>query len=141
MDNSFLSWTIRDISEIYTDKNAERGWIVGIYSLKVRFKEFKIHLCRVYEAVCGGLKKNKEISTYIGYVIHQLSFQDLWIDDLERDIKELIGKIDRISKDVLKKINFTQSNHYHETTAFGAQRMEEVSVSNPIPSMERKKKK
>ena len=96
MDNSFLSWKIRDISEIYTDKNAERGWIAGIYSIKVRFKEFKIHLCRVYEAVCGGLKQNKEISTYIGYVIHQLSFQDLWIDDLERDIKELMGKIDRI---------------------------------------------
>ena len=101
------------------DKNAERGWISCIYGFKVTFKEYKIHLCKVYEELCGGFKKNKEISTYIGHVIHQLSFQDLWIDDLERDIKELIGKIDRISKDVLKKINFTQSNHYHETTTFG----------------------
>ena len=49
--------------------------------------------------------------------------------------------MDRIAEDVLKMINLTQTNYYHETTAFGAHSMEEVSVSNPIPGMEGIKKK
>ena len=52
-----------------------------------------------------------------------------------------MGKMVRLTEDILKVINLTQTNYYHETTAFGAHPMEEVSVSNPIPSMEGIKKK
>ena len=52
-----------------------------------------------------------------------------------------MGKIDRIVEDVLIVIDLTQNNHYHKTTTFGSQPMEEVLVSNPIPSMEGKKNK
>ena len=81
-----------------TEKNTERGWIIGISRLKVRFEDFKIHLQRVYEAFYDELKQNKEISTDIGYVIHHLSCQDSRIDDLERDIQKLMGKVDGFQK-------------------------------------------
>ena len=63
MDKYFLSWSIGDTSEMDSKKNAETGWIAGIDSLKVGFKDFKIHLRRVYEVVYDGLKQNKKIST------------------------------------------------------------------------------
>ena len=93
LENSFFSWSIEAYSDMEMNKNAERGWIAGISILKDNFKDFKIHLRKVYEEIYDGLKQNKEISTNIGYVIHQLSCQDSRIDDLERGIKEVMGKV------------------------------------------------
>ena len=59
---------------------------------------------------------------------------------MDRDIKKILGKVDIIVEDVQKMVNMTQCNHCQDTIANGAQSMEEVSVSNPFPGMEAKKK-
>ena len=81
--------------------------------------DFKIHLRKVFEAVCSGVKQNQELSTDIGYVLSKLSCQDSRVDDIDRDIKEMIGKIDRTVEDVQKLVNMNQCNHCQETLANG----------------------
>ena len=44
LDTSFSSWSIEEFPEMETEKNAKRGWLAGISSLKDVFEDFKIHL-------------------------------------------------------------------------------------------------
>ena len=47
LNSSFSSLSIEALSDMRTEKNAERGWLVGISSLKEGFEDFKIHIQRV----------------------------------------------------------------------------------------------
>ena len=123
------------------EKREEKGWLENINNIKDKIVDFKIHLRKVYEAVYSRLRQNQEISTDVGYVLRQLSCQDSWIDDMDRDIKELMGKVDIIAKDVQKTVNMTQCSHCQETIANVVQPMEELPVSKPILGMEGKKNK
>ena len=77
-------------------------------SVKGSIVDFKIHLRKVFEVVCSGESQNQELSIDIGYVLSKLSCQELRIDDMDRDIKEMMGKIDRIIEDVQKMLNMNQ---------------------------------
>ena len=47
LNNSLSSWSMEALYDMEMEKNAERGWIVGISSLKDGFEDLKIHLQRV----------------------------------------------------------------------------------------------
>ena len=59
---------------------------------------------------------------------------------MDRDIKSLLGKVERIAEDVQKMVNISQCSHCEETIANGVQSMEEISVSNPVLGMDAKNK-
>ena len=119
----------------------QKEWIDDLNSVKGSIVYFKINLRKVFEAVCSGARKNQELSTNIGYVVSNHLFHESWIDDMDRDIKELLGNIDIIVEDVHKMVNMTQCSHFQETTTNIVQPMEEVSLSKHNPCMEAKKKK
>ena len=113
----------------------EKGWLEGISKIKDDIVDFKIHLRKVYEDVYSGLSQNHELSTNMVYALSKLSYQDSRLDDMDMEIKELLGKVDRIVEDVQKMVNMKQCSHFQETIANGAQPMEELSISNHFPAI------
>ena len=95
-----------------SEKHEEKGWLAGINNIKDEIVDFKIHLRKVYEAICSRLSQNWEISTNVGYALSKLSCQDSWLDDMDMYIKELLGKVNIIDKYVQKMVNMTQCIHF-----------------------------
>ena len=105
--NSFPLCLLGEITNMEMEKREEKWLLEGITSIKDGIVDFKIHLRKVYEAVCSGLMQNREISTYAGYALSKLSCQDSWLDDMDMYIKELLGKVNIIDKYVQKMVNMT----------------------------------
>ena len=82
-----------------TEKNEGKGWIEGLNSVKGSIVYFKIHLRKDFEVACSDVRQNQELSIDIEYVLSKLPCQESRIDVMDKDIKELLGKIDRIPED------------------------------------------
>ena len=56
----------------------------------------------MFDVVGVGMKENIETTIDIRYISNQIGYRDSRIDDLERDLKELMGTMDIIKEEVMK---------------------------------------
>lgn len=88
----------------------------AIAALSRTLIDIKFAVRRTYEAVCSSVNQNSDMASVITHVCTQLSCQDSRIDDLERNIIELMGKVDRIQEDLAVYFRATQGSWVHENT-------------------------
>ena len=67
----------------------------------------------------------------VSYTSLQISNHDARIDNNERNLREIMGKVDRIQEDLQHLINMNQGSKVNETTAAAEHPMEEESVVQP----------
>ena len=97
--------------------------------------DVKKNLRRLYEMIAIGIMDNKEIAwevksmgETVSYTSLQISNHDARIDDNERKIREIMGKVDRIQEDLQRLINMNQGSRVNGTTAVAEHPMEEESI-------------
>ena len=100
--------------------------------------DIKKNLRRLYEMVAIGVMDNKEIAREIksmgetvSYTSLQISNHDSWIDDNESNLRELMGKVDRIQENLEHFISMNQGNRVNGGTVEAECPMEEESVVQP----------
>ena len=104
--------------------------------------EFKKNLRRLYEMVAIGVIDNKEIvreiksmGETVSYTSLQISNHDSRIDDNEGNLREMMGKVDRIQEDLQRFIEMHQTSRINGEingeVAEAALPMEEESVDQP----------
>ena len=82
-----------------------------------------------------GIMDNKEIAQevksmgeVVSYTSLQISNHDARIDDNESNLREIMGKVDRIQEDLQRLINMNQGSKVNETPVATVHPMEEESV-------------
>ena len=68
----------------------------------------------------------------VSYTSLQISNHDARIDDNESNLKEIMGKVDRIQEDLQRLINMNQGSKVNKTPTATAHPMEEESVVHPM---------
>ena len=94
----FPHWSARN----YSQTMAKEVWTASFSSMKSGIEDLKLNLRKVFDVVGLVLKENREIIAYIWYISNQIGCQESRIEDLERDLRELMGTIDIIKEEVLK---------------------------------------
>ena len=101
--------------------------------------DVKKNLRRLYEMMAIGIMDNKEIAQevksmgeVVSYTSLQINNHDARIDDNERKIREMMGKVNRIQEDLQHLINMNQCSKVNETPAATVHPMEEESVVQPM---------
>ena len=64
----------------------------------------------------------------MSYTSLQISNHNARIDDNESNLREIMGKVDRIQEDLQRLINMNQGSKVNETTTAATHPMEEESV-------------
>ena len=75
----------------------------------------------------------------VRYVSYQTSCHDARIDDHDMNMKEMMGKIDRIQKDLQNLVQLNQGSHAQENPGGITQRMEEDSVTQLVEFLDKPK--
>ena len=122
--HSFSRCTVEESEPMEAEKIEGKCWIEVLIIVKEIIVDCKIHLRKVFEVVCSGVQQTKEVSTDIGFVLNNQSCQESRIKDIDRAIKELHGKVDRIVEDIQKMVNMNECIHCEETLANGIHPME-----------------
>ena len=101
--------------------------------------DLKVNIRRLYEMVAIGIMDNRETAKEIknlvdvvGYTSYQISNHDAKIDDNEMDLKEIMGKVDRITENMQSLVKMNQESQVHENPAGAIQNMEEESIIQPV---------
>ena len=81
---------------------AKEGWAAGFSNINFGIEDLKLHLRRVFDVIGVEMKENKETVEDIWYISDQVSCQESRINDLKRDLRELMGTVDIIKEEVLK---------------------------------------
>ena len=66
------------------------------------------------------------------YTSLQISNHDARINDNESNLREIMGKVDRIQEDLQRLVNMNQGSKVNETPVAAAHPMEEESVVQPM---------
>ena len=82
----------------------------------------KKNLRCLYEMMSIGIMDNKEIAQevknmgeVVSYTSYQISNHDSRIDDTEMNLKEMMGKVDRIQEDLQRLVSINQVSQARET--------------------------
>ena len=104
----------------------------------ISIMDLKKNLRRLYEMVAIGVMDNKEIAREIksmgetvSYTSLQISNHDSRIDDNESNLREMMGKVDRIQEDLEHFITMNQGSRVNGATVEVEHPMEEESVVQP----------
>ena len=68
----------------------------------------------------------------VSYTSLQINNHDARIDENESNLREMMGKVDRIQEDLQRLINMNQRSKLNETPAAAVHPMEEESVVHPM---------
>ena len=77
-------------------------------------------------------KEVKKLVEDVRYVSYQTSCHDSRIDENEMNLKEIMGKVDRIQEDLQNLLQLNNGSHVQENPRAVAQKMEEDSVTQPV---------
>ena len=90
--------------------------------------DLKANLRRLYEMLAIGITDNRETAKEIknlvdvvGYTSYHISNHDARIDDIEMNLKEIMGKVDRIQEDLQRLVQMNQGSQANENPPRGAQ--------------------
>ena len=73
----------------------------------------------------------KSMGETVSYTSLQISNHDARIDDNESNLREIMGKVDRIQEDLQRFMAMNQSSRVYVDTAEAVLPMEEESVAQP----------
>ena len=83
--------------------------------------DLKVNIRRLYEMEAIGIMVNRETAKevknlvdVVGYTSYQISNHDARIDDNEMNLKEIMGKVDRIQEDLQRLVQMNQGSQVHE---------------------------
>ena len=83
--------------------------------------DLKKNLRHLYEMMAIGIMDNKEIAQevkimgeVVSYTSLQISNHDARIDDNESNLREMMGKVDKIQEDLQRLINMNQCSKAFE---------------------------
>ena len=100
--------------------------------------DMKKNIRRLYEMIAIGIMDNKEIvqevksmGDVVSYTSLQISNRNARIDDNESNLKDIMGKFDKIQEHLQRLINMNQGSKVNETSAAAEHPMEEESVVQP----------
>ena len=100
--------------------------------------DIKKNLQRLYEMIAISVMDNKEMAREVksmgetvSYTSLQINNHDAWIDDNESNLREIMGKVDRIQEDLQCFITMNQSSRVNGATVDAVHLMEEESVVQP----------
>ena len=68
----------------------------------------------------------------VDYTSYQISNHNARIDDTEMNLKEIMGKVDRIQEDLQRLVQMNQGSQANENPPGVAQHMEEELVTQPL---------
>ena len=104
----------------------------------VGIMDIKKNLRRLYEMLAISVMDNKEMAREVksmgetvSYTSLQISNHDACIDDNESNLREIMGKVDKIQEDLQHFISMNQSSKVNGPTADAVHPMEEESVVQP----------
>ena len=96
------------------------------------------NLRRLYEMMAIGIMDNKalvkevkDMGEVVSYTSYQISNHDSRIDDIESNLREMMGKVYRIQEDLQRLVTMNQSSQSCETPV-AVQPMEEELVEQPV---------
>ena len=100
--------------------------------------DIKKNLCRLYELLAINVVDTKELTLEVkkmadnvSYTSLQISNHDSRIDDNESNLREIMGKVDRIQEDLQRFIATNQVSRVNGEVAEAVLPMEEESVDQP----------
>ena len=100
--------------------------------------DIKKNLRRLYELLSISVMDNREtdrvvrkMEDTVSYTSLQISNHDSHIDDNESNLREIMGKVDRIQEDLQRFISMNQSSRVNGATDDAVLPMEEESVVQP----------
>ena len=103
-----------------------------------RILDLKKNLRRMYENMAIGIMDNKalvqevkDMGEVVSYTSYQISNHDSRIDDTESNLREMMGKVDRIQEDLQRLVSMNQVSQAHEIPV-AVQPMEEELVVQPL---------
>ena len=98
------------------------------------------NLRRIYELTAIGVKDNrdmakeiKEMSETVNKTSLEVSNNGARTDDLESNLLELLGRVERIEEDLQKLVSMNQESRVNGVNDIAAQPMEEESVLQSRP--------
>ena len=101
--------------------------------------ELKVNIQRLYEMVDIGImdtrEKTKDVKNLfdiVGYTSYHISNHDAKIDNNEMNLKEIMGKVDRIQEDLQCLVQMNQGSQVLENSVGAIQNMEEDSIIQPM---------
>ena len=102
------------------------------------FADLKINIQRLYEIVSIGItdsseaaKEVKKLVDKVNYLSYKTNNHDSRIDDNEMNLREIMGKVDRIKEDLQLLVQMNQGSCFQENTGEAKQK-EEESVTQPV---------
>ena len=100
--------------------------------------DIKKNLRRMYELLSISVMDNREMAKdvkkmedTVSYTSYQISNHDARIDDNESNLRELMGKVDKIQEDLQRLISLNQVSRVNGVCDEAALPMEEESVVKP----------
>ena len=100
--------------------------------------DIKKNLRRMYELLSISVMDNREMAKdvkkmedTVSYTSYQISNHDARIDDNESNLRELMGKVDKIQEDIQRLISLNQVSRVNGVCDEAALPMEEESVAKP----------
>ena len=110
---------------------SQAGESVGIMDIKKNLR-------RLYEILAISIMDSKEMAQEVksmgetvSYTSLQINNHDTWIDDNERNLREIMGKVERIQEDLQRLITMKQGSRVNGAIAAAEHPMEEESVVHP----------
>ena len=101
--------------------------------------ELKVNIQHLYEMVAIGImdaretaKEVKNLVDVVGYTSYQISNHDAKIDDNEMNLKEIMGKVDRIQEDLQRLVQMNQGSQVHENPSGAIRNTKEESVIQTV---------
>ena len=105
----------------------------------VGLADLKVNLRCLYDIVAIGIMDNRETAKEVkklvdavSYASYQIDNHDARIDDNEMNLKEIMGKVDRIQEDLHLLVQLNQGSQAHENPVGAVQNMVEESVAQPM---------
>ena len=104
-----------------------------------RLTDLKVNIQRLYDIVAIGIMDSRETAKevknpvdVVSYASYQINNHDARIDGNEMNLKEIMGKVDRIQDDIQHLVQLNQGSQAHENPVGAVQNMVEESVTQPM---------
>ena len=101
-------------------------------------QDFMKNLRRVYELIAIGVKENRDtakeikgMSETISRISQDVSDNGVRTEDLDSNLRELLGRVERIEVDLQRLVSMNQESRVNGINTTASQPMEEESVQQP----------
>ena len=137
-----MEGTILRFSSLALDTYISRQGNMNLANENAGLADLKKNLRRLYEMMTIGIMDNKalvqevkDMGEVVSYTSYHISNHDSRIDDTESNLREMMGKVDRIQEDLQRLVSMNQASQARETPV-AVYPMEEESVEQPMKPLD-----